>query len=196
MSDQMSKYLNYQFSGKYNQAIAKGIEDSFKATNDLLNYLINLNIDNALEKECECIGLWIGFPRPYIPEEFLIDNAFLFFKIADGEVYSPAHGFSSLSNPLTGGRFISLDQTQTKLPLDIYKALLKKVAYIKYNGWNFLTLDYLCQSAGINYDFSFDSEGDVIVTYESEIHPIYVYIFEIIFNLFMTLPRVTIIQGE
>jgi hypothetical protein len=161
-----------------------------------------------LEKECENIGKWIGYPRPYIPNELLIDNAFLFFKILDIPdlpelpldlpidfsqwIESPLHGFSSLDNPLTGGRLISLVENAQKLPLDIYKELLKVLAIIKWSGWTLYTLDKMLFIAGVNYVLTWDALNDIVVTFDEVINPVYTYIFETIIDKFSTLPRITL----
>ena len=207
-----STYLNYHFSGNFLQSIEGGIEGSYSATLELTNYLANLSIDNAQEKELEAIGLWIGYPRPYIPSEFLTTNAFLFDSLSsrpglpampasmpmsmDNHIYSPLHGFSDLSYPLDGGRFISVLETETKLPLDIYAAILKVIAFIKWNGWTMLALDKMFYLAGLSYAFSWDVNSDVVVTYSplDTINPIYIYIFEQVIAMFSTLPRITIVS--
>jgi|WetSurMetagenome_2_1015567.scaffolds.fasta_scaffold71517_2 hypothetical protein len=203
-----SNYLNYHFSGTIVETTQLRIEDSYLATRELTDYLYNLTIDNSVEKECENIGKWIGYPRPYIPNELLIDNAFLFFKILDLPELPPypldfpfdfsqwiesvLHGFSSLAHPLTGGRLISLVENASKLPLDIYKALLKVLAIIKWSGWTLYTLDKMLFIAGINYVITWDSLNDIVVTFDEVINPVYTYIFETLIAKFSTLPRITL----
>ena len=207
-----SSYLNYHFTGNFLTSIENGIEGSYNATLELTDYLTNLSIDNAQEKELEDIGLWIGYPRPYIPSEFLTNNAFLFDSLSsrtalpalpaaipmslDHHIYSPLHGFSGLSDPLDGGRFISVLETETKLPLAIYAAILKIIAFIKYNGWTMLALDKMFYLAGLSYTFSWDINNDIVLTYTplDTISPIYVFIFEQIIAMFETLPRITIVS--
>lgn len=187
-----SDYLNFQFSGDYILSVQTNIETSYSAMDSLLNYFITLSIDSSVSRETDRIGTWIGFSRIYIPENLVGENSFLFFKVADMPIYSPEHGFSSLAHPEIGGRFITLNPNIVLLPLDVYKEVIKRIAYIKWNGWTFKSLDYLCTLAGVDCEFSFDSEGDVIVTYEELIDPLYIYLFGIILNMFQTLPRVTI----
>jgi hypothetical protein len=207
-----SKYLNYHFSGDVCQSVEQGVEGSYNATLTLTNYLANLSIDNAQEKELENIGLWIGYPRPYIPSEFLTTNAFLFDSLSsrtalpalpaaipmslDHHIYSPLHGFSGLDAPLDGGRFTSVLNTETKLPLDIYRAILKVIAFIKWHGWTMEALDKMFYLAGLSYTFSWDSLNDVVVTFTplDTINPIYIYIFGQIIAMFETLPRINIIS--
>ena len=192
MSDAYSEYLNYHFSGDFVLAVQNAIEDSYEATKELTDYLYNLSLDTAEEKEAENIGKWIGYPRPYVPEEFLTDNAFLFFKDADWPVTSVDHGFSSLSNPLTGGRFISLTENAVKLPLNIYTPLLEVIASIKYNGWTLWTLDKMLYLSGVDYEITWDASNDVVVTFDEVIHPIYTFLFETVIDKFALLPRITL----
>lgn len=187
-----SEYLNYHFSGDIVLTTQTAVEGSYGATEELLDYLSSLSLSTALEKEIENIGLWIGYPRPYVPDEFLSDNAFLFFKHADFPVTSADHGFSSLTNPLSGGRLISLTENASKLPLDIYAPLLAVVAQIKFNGWTLYTLDKMLYLAGVNYEITFDANKDIVVTFDSVIHPIYTFLFELIIDEFSILPRITL----
>jgi hypothetical protein len=188
----MSSYLNYHFSGDIVLSTQTGVEDSYLATKTLSDYLLNLDIDNSLEKEIENIGLWIGYPRPYVPDELLVDNAFLFYDVASYPTISTLHGFSSLADPLTGGRLISLLESASKLPLDIYRPLLKVMAFIKRNGWTLYSLDKMLFTSGVNYVITWEASNDLLVTFDSEINPVYTFIFDTIINKFSTLPRITL----
>jgi hypothetical protein len=159
-------YLNRHYNGVYSQSIVDGIEDSFKATSGLIEYLSTLSIDTAREKELELIGKWIGYDRPYIPQVFLDNNAFLFFADEDvdvgtNRVDSPEHGFCELDDLLTGGRLLGEISEGVKLPLDMYREVLKAVSYIMYNGFTLDSLDRLLHISGVDYTMRYDSEPEM-----------------------------------
>lgn len=185
-----SNYLNYHFSGDIVLTTQEKIEASYLATETLSNYLISLSLDTGVEKEIENIGKWIGYPRPYVPYELSIENAFLFFNLTSPLAISPEHGMSSLADLLTGGRLISLVEHMNKLPLDIYVSLLKLMALVKYNGWTLWTLDNMLNITGVDYEISWTVDSDVLVTFDPDVNPIYIYIFSFIINKFSTLPRI------
>lgn len=218
-------YLNKHLNGPYIQSIVDGIEGSFDATQELTNYLYELSIDTASEQECEWIGLWIGFPRPYIPDEIATGNAFtasavseqvesnflpftLPYQFLSNRVIDPIHGASYLlsKNPdiiaPTGGLATALIPHSTLLNLTIYKQILKSIAFIKWNGWNFASLDFLLYQdgidysynlTGINYTYSWDNNNDIIVTFSKYIQPVYQYIFSSILNIFTILPIIILV---
>jgi hypothetical protein len=220
----MNSYLNKQLNGAYPQATIDGIENSFKASDTLINYIYNIDIDSAAEVEIEAIGKLIGFPRPLIPNEYLTNNSLVFYSFDNFPQYSELHGVSSiytthedtwvtpeganmtdgLGNTYTftirdhimdnpyGGRFSSILTNLVKLPLATYRLLLKKIAYIKWNGLSIISLDSLISMAGVNYVFSWDVNHDIVITFDDVPLTVYTYIFLRIFELFCTQPQVNI----
>jgi hypothetical protein len=191
----MNEYLCKRINGIYGQAIADSCEQSITATNTLVSYFHDLSIDTANEKELEEIGKLIGFIRPYVPDAFILDNAFLFFDIpgGGGRVVSYYNGFSSLSHPEIGGRFTSIDTNLVKLPLDIYRDLLKKVSYIKYNGLTIVSLDNLLSLSTAGYLITWDVNHDIVVSFDpSYLSGLFVYVLRQIIDIFAVQPNILI----
>lgn len=188
----MNDYLWKQLNGVYAQSTLDGCQNSYTATNELTSYLYNLNIDNASEKELENIGRLIGYVRPYVPDEFLSTNSLLFFATTEEPVFSTLHGFSSVDDLLTGGKFTSVNSNLSKLPLDIYRSVLKRIADIKYNGLSIFSLDKLIAIANVDYTFTYNVDHDIVVSVENTINIIYIYIFQQVFELFASQPQIII----
>jgi hypothetical protein len=188
----MNEFLLKRLNGPVSQATIDGMKLSFDAAKELTAYMYTVNIDTAYEKELEEIGKLIGFPRPFVPNEYLTDNQFIFFDDSDTVTIDYDHGFSDLDFPEIGGRFTDIDQNLVKLPLDVYRPLLKKFAYIKYNGFSISTLDNLMSLTGDSYAISWNANHDIEVTFTPALSSIYVYVYELIFNIFCTNPTVII----
>jgi hypothetical protein len=188
----MNDFLCKRLNGPYAQSTINGIQSSYEDTYALINYFYNLSIDTANEKELEEIGKIIGLLRPFVPSEYIIDNAFIFFGIqqSGARIFDVNHGFSSLEHPENGGRLVSVNSATIKLPLDIYRQILKKFAYIKYNGLTFTSLDYLLSISGANYEFSWNEFHDIVITIDSAVSVIFLYMYRKIFEFFATQPLI------
>ena len=207
-------YLSEQLNGQYCQAVMNGILQSFQATDELLSYWNNLSIDTSYDNEIEnFLGLLVGYPRPFVDSSLISGNEFLLGSIVNNNallnnalpisplpedltatVFDSNHGLSSLSNLTSGGLLSSLGSTGIKLPLAIYQAVLKKIAYIKYNGLTIVSIDNLMQLAGVSYTITYDSNQNIVITFASAVSEIYIYIFEVVFEIFATLPQFSIVQ--
>jgi len=73
----MNQYLNPHFSGKYVQATIQGIEDSFNDTLELINYISNINLDNAIDVDLDNLGLLIGYKRPIVDGVLLEKSVYI-----------------------------------------------------------------------------------------------------------------------
>jgi hypothetical protein len=188
----MNDFLLKRFNGPVAQAMIDGIQSSFDYTKELTSYLYTISIDTAYERELEEIGKIIGFPRPFVPNEYLASNQFTFFDDPDTVTIDLNHGFGDLAFPEIGGRFTDIDQNLVKLPIDAYRPLLKKFAYIKYNGLSIATLDNLFSLTGESYSIAWNAAHDIEVTFTPALSSIYVYVYGLIFNVFCTNPTVII----
>lgn len=187
----MNSYLAKQFSGKYIQATINGIQQSFDACKNLTDYFENLSLDTAGEKELENIGLLIGYPRPVIPNGFN-RRLFTFGASSSAPQYSVEHGFGSV-HTTNGGFFDSIHAVNTALlPLNYYREVLKRIAYIKYYGISIFTIDLIANLAGKPYTISYNAYQDIVVTYSEEVYTEYIWLYNSVFEAFTTMPQVLI----
>jgi hypothetical protein len=190
----MDNELNRHFSGDYVQSTIKGIDDNIEATKILVDYYENLTIEDANEEDTENIGLLIGFPRPSLPSD-LDEEHFLFSEEAASPEYDAGTGFGTVEDPDIGGRFSSVYYVNTNLlSLGIYKDLLEKIAWIKYNGLSLDAVDELIYIIGYDYEFSYNEWGDLVITFLETLPTNWVYILEKIFNIFCTAPQILIVN--
>lgn len=188
----MNEFLLKRLNGPIAQATIDGMQLSFDSAKELTSYLYTISIDTAYEKELEEIGKLIGFPRPFVPNEYLTNNQFTFFDNPGTVTIDLDHGFGDLDFPEIGGRFTDIDQNLVKLPLDVYRQVLKKFAYIKYTGFSIESIDNLMSLTGGDYEIAWNANHDIEVTFTPALSSIYVYVYGIIFNIFCTNPTVII----
>jgi len=131
MSVDYSQLLTSEYSGQPN--FVATVQLTANAIGDITSLIQSLpaafDLDNAIAAQLDVDGQWIGFART-IGGVLIVQ----FFGFADD---STALGFSELTNPSTGGRFIELgeDTSQTATLADPeYLQLLR--AKILQNNWD------------------------------------------------------------
>ena len=190
----MNEYLNPQFSGNYCQAVIDGIQDSFDDADELTDYFYGMNIDTANESDLEFIGMWIGFPRPAVPNG-LDEVSFIFGSESLAPQIDTNTGFGSTSDPLKGGHLSSVFYVRTNLlPLALYRQILKIIAIVKYNGLSLPAIDQLVSIAGIDYLFSWDGYGDLVITFAETLPTNFIWLFQKVFDLFCTAPQIILVN--
>jgi hypothetical protein len=190
----MNEYLNRHFSGDYCQAVIDGIQSSFDDTDRVTEYLKNIDLDTAYETDVEFIGMLIGFPRPSVPTG-LDEISFLFGSEASYPQADTNTGFGSSSDPEKGGHLSSVFYVKTNLlPMPLYRQILKIIANIKYNGLSLTAIDQLAAISGLNYTFSWDTDVDLNITFDTTLPTNYIWLFEKVFELFCTAPQILIVN--
>lgn len=146
--------LSNQMSGPYAQGVVNSFQHEFDTyTAQILSYYENLSIATAdvitdssgnpilnTYNDLESIGLYVGYPWPVAPIGTFNSNN-LTLTTYTGSSTSPI-GLSAADGSFTGGVLTSSSVASgTLIPSAFYRLMLTAIAYIKYNGLTYNTLD-------------------------------------------------------
>ena len=186
-------YLAKQLAGDIVTNIFQGISDTFGAfASGFLEYRSTISIDTAEEKDLEEIGKLIGFIRPLIPPEVVLETLFRFSSVTGAPSFSSI-GLSSIDGSVTGGILYGDGLvTGNIMPLPLYRQLLKAIAKLKWERFSMVSIDKICNILSTGYVISYNTVHDIIITFTtSTISYANLYIAAIIFDrTFDVLPRI------
>lgn len=201
----MNQYLAPQFSGSLVQGTADAILSEFQRFDTFLAYLATLSIDTASNSELYTIGLLIGYPWPIYETSGPSSQTFLFSEAATFPEVSVQHGFADATNPNAGGgRFSSPDRFYgERIPRDMYRALLREFAMVKYNGLSMVSIASVCAAFNTNFTLEWGfqlgspppgvEDSDIVVTFLSVVSYDDLWIIRALFDRIATAPRVFIL---
>ena len=184
-------YLAKQLSGPIIDTIFQGISWGLNKPVDYLYYASTLSIDTALDLDIGEIGKLIGFTRPLIPNEVILEGLFRFSSYLSAPTFSSA-GFSNLDGSVDGGNFsqLGLVLDSNLMPLSYYRKVLKSVAKIKWSKLSLLAIDEVCNLLGADYTVAYHANHDIIITF-ANISLTNLYLASMVFDAtFNTLPRI------
>jgi hypothetical protein len=143
----MNQYLAKQFSGELAQDTINTIQTEYQKSQPLINYWTGLSIATASDTDLDSIGYIVGYPWPTAPGGTLDSNS---FRLSSASAYPEAStiGLSGIST-MTGGILSSaLPSPNNKVPNTIYRQLLVAIAYAKWHGLSWTTIDAIASSFG------------------------------------------------
>ena len=166
-----------------------------------LAYWYNLSIDTAQSNELAFIGYLVGYPWPSAPGGTFTTGAFQFGSSAAFPVTDASHGFGSAASfpDGTGGLLTSVYPNGSQLiPATNYALMLKAIAYLKWNGLTYKSIDYVTSLFWANYTFTipystFDIE--ITLTAIGAVHatPALTWQLNTIFAIFTTDPQIVVV---
>lgn len=162
--------LARQLSGPRISTVVDGISYCINKMVPYLNYLKSISLNSALDTDLETLGFIIGFIRPLVPNEVILEQLFKFSNYLVAPSYSDT-GFSALAGSVPGGNFSQFGQVldTNKLPLTQYRALLKAVARLKWNKSSLVSIDKVCVLFHPAYDITFLTSHDVLVIFKDTV---------------------------
>jgi hypothetical protein len=184
-------YLAKQLSGPIIDTVFQGVSWGFNKPVDYLEYAATISIDSAVDQDIEEIGKLIGFIRPLIPNEVILEGLFRFSSYISAPTFS-ATGFSDVTGSVDGGNFsqLGLVLDSNLMPLSYYKKVLKSIAKIKWSKLSMLAIDEVCNLLGAGYVVTYHANHDIIITF-SDISLTNLYLASMVFDAtFNTLPRI------
>lgn len=186
-------YLAKQLAGDIITTIFDGISQTFDSfAPGYLSYRTNINIDTAEEKDLEEIGKLIGFIRPLIPPDVVLETLFRFSSVTGAPTFSSI-GLSSIDSSVQGGLLYGNGLvTGNIMPLPLYRTLLKAIARLKWDRFSFISIDKICHILSSGYTITYTATHDILITFTtSTISYANLYIASIIFDTtFDVLPRI------
>lgn len=189
-----SKYLPKQMNGPVVNAWAQAMSEELQDAENITSYLVNLSIATAQKTELENIGRLIGYPRPLVPDGFNEENLMLLSTLPQS--IDRIAGLAALDSEI-GGTLASTETAENNyMALDIYRRFLSRVALIKRYGLTLKCVDDICSIIGSDYTIKFDSNKDILVTFNEAIGYKNVYLLTQMFYRFATAPQVLITAGE
>ena len=187
---EVNRYYPRQMNGPVISANGMALDSRFEDAKSIESYLYNLSIDTANETELENIGLLVGYPRPIVPEGFNEENLFLFTALPQSE--SPLTGFADTEGEV-GGKFTSIAPSESNyMSLELYRSMLKKVALIKRNGITLNAIDQVAKLITNNYTIEWDENNDIVLTFNTSIGYVNLWILTQLFLRIATAPQVII----
>jgi hypothetical protein len=146
-----SPNLASQFSGELVQDMILAIETEFGANSGIVSYLTDLSLATATGAQLDTIGYLIGLPRPGAPTGTFAGDAFFLGTYTTFPVTDYSGGLSSVGESF-GGVLSSANPVSGEIiPDALYSAMLTAVAFLKYNGLSFASVDRLCHVFGSSY---------------------------------------------
>jgi hypothetical protein len=148
-----NQYLAKQFSGELAQDVINQVQIEYEKSNPLTDYWDALSIQTASDDDLNSIGYIVGYPWPTAPGGTLDSNS---FRLSSSAAY-PEMSSIGLSGVglMTGGILSSaLPSPNNKVPNTIYRQLLTAIAYAKWHGLSWTTVDAIAASFGtLNYTY-------------------------------------------
>lgn len=189
---EITENKNYprQMNGPVISANGMALDSRFEDAKVIESYLYNLSIATAKETELETIGRLIGYPRPLVPEGFNQENLFIFSTLP--MTPDELHGFSTINSEV-GGVFATIVPSETNyMDLELYRSLLRKVAFIKRYGVTLYAVDQIAKTITDDYTLEWDENKDILLTFNSSIGYVNVWILSQLFLRLATTPQVII----
>lgn len=185
-----SPYLPSQMNGPVINSVMQGLDGQLKDADTIIDYLHDLTLDNAQETELESIGCIIGYPRPLVPVGFAEENILILTSLP---LYQDESiGLATLNSEL-GGRLGTTELSDSNyMALGLYRALLKKVAYIKRYGITLYSIDQILKTIDTDYTISWNEDADIEVYFENEIGFKNIWLLTQLFYRIATVPQVII----
>jgi len=150
----MNQYLAKQFSGTLVQSQIDATQAEYAKADSMLSYWHDLTIDTADENDLVSIGYLVGYPWPTAPTGTLDANAFKFGASGSYPTVSTI-GLSTIGSLVGGILTSSLPSVNNKVPITVYRQLLKAIAFAKWNGLSYETIDAIAASFGtLNYSYT------------------------------------------
>lgn len=143
----MNEYLAAQFSGELVQDTINTIQSQYELSQPILDYWESLSIEAASDDDLTSIGYIVGVPWPTAPDGTLDSNS---FRLGEASSY-PTFSIIGLSGVglLSGGLLSSaLPSPNNKVPSPVYRKILLAIAYAKWHGLSWTTIDAIASSFG------------------------------------------------
>lgn len=190
MAIEPNKHYPRQMNGPVISANGEALDSRFEDAIAIQDYLYGLSIATAKETELENIGLLIGYPRQLVPEGFNSENLFIFTTLPLQT--SETNGFSAVGSEV-GGVFSTVAKSESNyMDINIYRSLLRKVAFIKRYGITLNAVDQIAKTISDDYTIEWDENSDIILTFGGNIGFVNVWILTQLFYRLATEPQVTI----
>lgn len=190
MAIEPNEHYPRQMNGPVISANGEALNSRFEDAIAIEDYLHGLSLETANETELENIGLLIGYPRQLVPEGFNSENLFIFTQLPLQT--SETNGFSTVGSEV-GGVFSTVARSESNyMDINIYRSLLKKVAFIKRYGITLKAIDQIAQTISDDYTIEWDENADIILTFSGNIGFVNVWILTQLFYRLATEPQVTI----
>lgn len=189
----IKNYLAKQLNGPRLNTIAQVISTYLEKYEAYFSYLMSISIQTAEEYRLEEIGKIIGYLRPLVPNEYILEGLFRFSSASIAPSYSDI-GFASEDGLINGGNFSGLGIVldSNLLAISQYRKLLKSAARLKNNRLSLSAIDDVCSILGSNYIISYTSINNISVVF-STISYTNLYVAELLFNVMLdTVPRVLV----
>jgi hypothetical protein len=189
----VNRYYPAQINGSVISAFGTAISGEFAEAEFIQNYLYQLSIDTADEKELENIGRIIGYIRPLVPEGFNAENILLLGTLPLETDLSI--GLSTVGDNL-GGQLSTISYTDTGfMDLGMYRKFLKSIAVLKRFGITLASVDKIVSVISKDYVIKFDTNKDINVHFNKDIGYKNIWILTQIFYRTTTSPQVLITSG-
>lgn len=190
-------YYPAQMNGPVLTSFGEAVNEEFSKAEAIQNYLYNVSIDNADETELESIGRLIGYVRPLVPNNFDSENLLILGTLP--LVQDILTGLSSVEG-MSGGQLTSIPAmsgatSDNYMALPTYRKFLKRMAYIKRYGITLYCIDAIASLFNASYEISWNSDNDIVLTYEENIGYKNMWILTQLFYRVCTEPQVLIYSG-
>jgi hypothetical protein len=190
MEIEPNKHYPRQMNGPVISANGMALDSRFEDANAIQDYLYDLSIATAKETELENIGRIIGYPRPIVPEGFNQENLFIFSTLP--MTPDELHGFTTIDSEV-GGVFSTVVPSETSfMDLELYRSLLRKVAFIKRYGITLYAVDQIAKTITNDYTIGWNENKDILLTFTTSIGYVNVWILSQLFLRLATAPQVII----
>lgn len=145
----LNQYLAPQFSGELCQDVINTIQAEYQKSDGLIEYWSGLSLQTADENDLMAAGYIVGYPWPSASASTFASNAFA-LSSASSFPESSSIGLSAADGSESGGVLTSASGSPTDglIPIDVYRLLLDRVAYLKFNGLTWKSIDNLASSFG------------------------------------------------
>jgi hypothetical protein len=188
-----SKYLPKQMNGPVLNSVLAAIEDGLEDSKEIERYLYTLSINTANEADLQSIGCIIGYPRPLVPEGFNDENTLVLGTLPIATDINI--GLSTINSEI-GGVFASVKQSKNNyMDLNLYRALLNKVAYIKRYGITLYSVDEIAKLVSNEYEIKWNANHDVVINFTQSIGYKNIWVLTNLFSRIATEPQVLITSG-
>jgi len=185
-----NEHYPQQMNGPVISANGMALDSRFEDAIAIQDYLHGLSIATAKETELENIGLLIGYPRQLVPDGFNSENLFIFTTLPMQQ--SETNGFTTVNSEV-GGTFATIGRGESNyMDIEIYRSLLRKVAFIKRYGVTLNAIDQIAKTISSDYTIEWDENSDIILTFGGNIGFVNVWILTQLFYRLATEPQVTI----
>ena len=188
-----SKYLPKQMNGPVLNSVLAAIEDGLENSKEIEHYLYTLSINTADETDLQSIGCIIGYPRPLVPEGFNDENTLVLGTLPIATDINT--GLATIDSEI-GGVFASVKQSKNNyMDLNLYRALLNKVAYIKRYGITLYSVDEIAKLVSNEYEIEWNANHDVVINFTQSIGYKNIWVLTNLFSRIATEPQVLITSG-